>query len=313
MFLDGKPVGAEEARQLGLVDEIVEGDLRAAAIAYARRLVAEGKGPRRVRDSKVAPLSEAQLAAFRAQAAKQHKGMITPELDIAAVRAAWELPFEQGLAVERAISEGSLQTPESRAMRHLFFAERAVADVPGIGPADKPREIGSCGIIGSGTMGGGIAMAFANVDIAVVLLDVDQAALDRGLAIIRKNYEASVKRGQHDAGRRRQAHGADQGAARATRISRDVRSGDRGRVRGHGAQEEDLHRAGSRDEARRHPRHQHLDAGHQPDRRGDEAAAGCGRPAFLQPGQRHAAAGDRAHRHHRATMWSPRPSRWRRS
>jgi 3-hydroxyacyl-CoA dehydrogenase len=81
-------------------------------------------------------------------------------------------------------------------MRHLFFAERAEADVPGIGPDDKPRAIASVGIIGSGTMGGGIAMAFANVDIPVVLLDMDQGALDRGLAVIRKNYDASVKRGR---------------------------------------------------------------------------------------------------------------------
>jgi 3-hydroxyacyl-CoA dehydrogenase len=196
MFLDGKPVGAEDAKALGLVDEIAEGDLRAAALAYAKRLVAEGKGPRRVRDMKVTPLTDVQLATFRAQAAKQHKGMITPELDIAAVRASWELPFEQGLAAERAISDGSLGTPESKAMRHLFFAERAVVDVPGITAADKAREIKSCGIIGSGTMGGGIAMAFANADIPVVLLDVDQAAVDRGLAVIRKNYEVSIKRGK---------------------------------------------------------------------------------------------------------------------
>jgi 3-hydroxyacyl-CoA dehydrogenase len=196
MFLDGKPVGAEDAKALGLVDEVAEGDLRTAAIAYAKRLVAEGKGPRRVRDNKVTPLTDEQIAAIRKQAAKAHKGVITPELDIAAVRASWELPFEQGLAVERAISDGSLQTPESRAMRHLFFAERAVADVPGVTEADKPRNIASVGIIGSGTMGGGIAMAFANVDIAVVLLDVDQASVDRGLGVIRKNYEASVKRGR---------------------------------------------------------------------------------------------------------------------
>jgi 3-hydroxyacyl-CoA dehydrogenase len=196
MFLDGKPVGAEEAKTLGIVDEVVEGDLRAAAIAYAKQLVAEGKGPRRVRDNQVTPLTEAQLAAIRAQAAKVHKGVITPELDIAAVRASWELPFEQGLAVERAISDGSLQTPESKAMRHLFFAERAVTDVPGLTEADKPRSIGSVGIIGSGTMGGGIAMAFANVDIPVILLDVDQAALERGMGVIRKNYESSVKRGR---------------------------------------------------------------------------------------------------------------------
>jgi len=196
MFLDGKPVAAREALALGLVDEIAAGELRAAAIACARRLASEGKGPRRVRDRSVAPLGEAQLAAIRAQAARVHKGVITPELDIAAVRASWELPFEQGLAFERAISDGSLQTPESKAMRHLFFAERAVADVPGITEADRPRNIGSVGIIGSGTMGGGIAMAFANVDVPVVLLDVDQANLERGMGVIRRNYEASVKRGR---------------------------------------------------------------------------------------------------------------------
>jgi 3-hydroxyacyl-CoA dehydrogenase len=197
MFLDGKPVGAEDAKKLGLVDEVVTGgDLKTAALAYAKQLVADGKGPRRVRDMPVTPISEERLAQIRAQAAKQHKGVITPELDIAAVRASWELPFEKGLAVERAISDGSLQTPESRAQRHLFFAEREVAHVPGIGANDKPRTIAACGIIGSGTMGGGIAMAFANADIQVVLIDVDQAALDRGLATIRKNYDSSVKRGR---------------------------------------------------------------------------------------------------------------------
>jgi 3-hydroxyacyl-CoA dehydrogenase len=196
MFLDGRPVDAEQAQEMGLVDEIAEGDLRAAAMAYARRLVADGKGPRRTRDMQVTALTGTEIATFRAQAARQHRGVITPELDIAAVRASWELPFEQGLALERAISDGSLGTPESRAMRHLFFAERAVVNVPGVTAADRPRDIGSCGIVGPGTMGGGIAMAFANADIPVVLLGVDQASLDRGLAAIRRNYEISVKRGK---------------------------------------------------------------------------------------------------------------------
>jgi 3-hydroxyacyl-CoA dehydrogenase len=196
LFLDGMPVGAEEAKALGLIDEIVDGDLRAATMAYARKLIAEGRGPRRVRDLTVAPLPDARIAEIRAQARRQHKGLITPELDILAVRASWELPFDRGLAVERAISEGSLLTPESRAMRHLFFAERAVAEVPGIGKSDAPREIGRLGIIGSGTMGGGIAMAFANVGIPVTLIDVDPAALDRGLATVRRNYDASVRRGR---------------------------------------------------------------------------------------------------------------------
>ncbi len=196
MFLDGKAVGAEEAKALGLIDEVVEGDLRTAAVDYTKKLLAAGKGPRRVRDLQVAPLSEERISELRAQARKQHKGVITPELDILAVRASWELPFEQGLALERAISDGSLATPESKAMRHLFFAEREVAEVPGISKADAPRDVKRIGIIGSGTMGGGIAMAFANAGIHATLIDIDQAALGRGLATVRKNYDASVKRGR---------------------------------------------------------------------------------------------------------------------
>lgn len=196
MFLDGRPVTAAAARELGLVDDVFTGDPRAAAIAFAKQLLAAGKGARRVCEMLVKPLSDEQIATVRAQSARQHRGMITPELDIAAVRASWELPFARGQAFEEALSDGSLSTPESKSMRHLFFAERRVADVPGVSPDDKPRGVKSCGIIGSGTMGGGIAMAFANAGIAVRLLDVDQASLDRGLATIRKNYESSVKRGR---------------------------------------------------------------------------------------------------------------------
>src|SRR5690606_2065972 len=113
MFLDGRPVGAAEAKQLGLVADIFTGDPRAAASALAKKLLAEGKGTRRACDLQVTPLSEEQIAALRAQAAKQHRGMITPELDIAAVRASWELPFDRGQAFEEALSDGSLGTPES--------------------------------------------------------------------------------------------------------------------------------------------------------------------------------------------------------
>src|SRR5690606_38590283 len=124
MFLDGRPVTAAAAKELGLVDDVFSGEPRAAAIAFAKRLLAEGKGVRRVCDLPVTPLGDEQLAALRAQGAKQHRGMITPELDIAAVRASWELPFARGQAFEEALSDGSLGTPESKAMRHLFFAER---------------------------------------------------------------------------------------------------------------------------------------------------------------------------------------------
>jgi len=196
LFLDGKPVSAEQALALGLVDAVVEGDLRAAGINFLRSILAAGKGVRRTRDGVVQPLPAQKLAALRSQSAAQHRGLSTPELDIQAVRASWELPFEQGVGVERALSEGSLRTPESRALRHLFFAERAVAEVPGINTRVALRTVQRVGIIGSGTMGGGIAMAFANAGLSVVLIDLDQAALDRGLGIVRKNYAVSVKRGR---------------------------------------------------------------------------------------------------------------------
>lgn len=197
MMLSGKPVPAATAREQGLVDLVCAGDSREAAIGYARELIAHGKGPRRSRELPVrgAENSGELLAAKRAQVAKTMRNRNSPLALIDAVQAAVELPFDEGLKVEAAKSDELPQAAESRALRHLFFAEREVRRIPGLSPAIKARPVGRVGIVGAGTMGGGIGMCFANAGIPVTLLDTAQENLDRGLATIVKNYQRSVTRG----------------------------------------------------------------------------------------------------------------------
>jgi 3-hydroxyacyl-CoA dehydrogenase len=195
MIVDGNPAPAETAQAIGVIDEIVDGDLRPAAIAYARRLVEESRPPRPTRKLSV---PAAPLSAFddfeRAIAKKQH-GFLAPFRAIKVVRAAVEKPFDEGMKLERDAFIELMSSPQSRAQRHVFFAEREVAKIPGV-PADAPtREIAKAGVIGAGTMGGGIAMCFANAGIPVTVVESTQEALDRGFATIRKNYAASVSRG----------------------------------------------------------------------------------------------------------------------
>jgi len=197
MMLSGKPVPAATAREQGLVDLVCAGDSTEAAIGYARELIAQGKGPRRSRELPVrgAENSGELLAAKRAQVAKTMRNRNSPLALIDAVQAAVELPFDEGLEVETAKSDELPQAAESRALRHLFFAEREVRRIPGLSPAIKARPVGRVGIVGAGTMGGGIGMCFANAGIPVTLLDTAQENLDRGLATIVKNYQRSVTRG----------------------------------------------------------------------------------------------------------------------
>jgi 3-hydroxyacyl-CoA dehydrogenase len=200
MFVSGKAIKAPEAARLGLFDKIIEGDLRAGALAFARQ-VAESGGPhRRTRDRNEklgSPQSNAAiLAAGREQARKTRRNMIAPLRVIDAVEAAVTLPFDEGCRREREIAEQCLAGEEARALIHAFFAERAVAKVRGISQETPTYSIRKAGVIGAGTMGGGIAMALANAGIPVLLKETDQAALDRGMAAVRKNYESSVKRGR---------------------------------------------------------------------------------------------------------------------
>jgi len=197
MMLSGKPMTAAEALTAGLADTVADGDATAAAIAYARELAAAGAGPRRTREMRVAGRERAAeiITARRAEAAKTMKNRSAYHVLFDAVLAAVELPFDDGIARERALSDQVERATEGRAFRHLFFAERELRKIPGLSDDVKPRAIARVGIVGAGTMGGGISMCFANAGIPVTLVDAQQAALDRGLATIRKNYERSVSRG----------------------------------------------------------------------------------------------------------------------
>ncbi|HEV8311165.1 MAG TPA: 3-hydroxyacyl-CoA dehydrogenase NAD-binding domain-containing protein [Methylomirabilota bacterium] len=200
MIVGGDPIGADEAHRLGLLDELADGDLTTAAVAFAERVVAEGRPLRRVRDmnDKVAAArGKPQLfSEFRKSVARQTRGLKAPEACIQALEAAVTLPFEAGIARERELFIECLTSPESKAQRYFFFAEREAAKIPDV-PADTPvKEIRKAAVIGAGTMGGGIAMNFANAGIPVTVVEVSQEALDRGLGIVRKNYEATAAKGR---------------------------------------------------------------------------------------------------------------------
>jgi 3-hydroxyacyl-CoA dehydrogenase len=199
MIVSGSPIGAAEALSSGIVDEIAEGELTAAAIAFAKRKVAEG-GPHlpvRARDDKL-QATRADPAAFEAavkEATARTRGLEAPLACAEAVRNAVALSFDEALDREGKLFARLVSGVQSQAQRHVFCAARAAAKVPSVGKEVKPREIRKVGIIGAGTMGGGIAMAFANGGYSVTVLEADEAALTRGFATIEKNYSISVKRG----------------------------------------------------------------------------------------------------------------------
>jgi 3-hydroxyacyl-CoA dehydrogenase len=200
MIVSGRHVPAEEAKQLGIIDELVEedGDLRQAAIAMARR-VADTKPLPRIRD-RDAKLAEGKadpgiFDAMRKSISRRARNQKAPYHCIAAVEAACTMPFDEGVQRERELFNELENSAEARALRYAFFAEREVAKLPDI-PRNTPlRPIKTAAIVGAGTMGGGIAMSFAEFGFPVKLVELSQEALDRGIARIRSNYETSVKRG----------------------------------------------------------------------------------------------------------------------
>ncbi|HXP31945.1 MAG TPA: 3-hydroxyacyl-CoA dehydrogenase NAD-binding domain-containing protein [Stellaceae bacterium] len=197
MIALGEPIGAKEALDKGLIDEIASGDLRAAALAFAERLVGERRPRRRVRDLPVkdVPSDPEFFARYRATIEKRRRGVIAPASCIAAVEAAVALPFDQGLAREQELFLQLVNGDQAKAQRYFFFAERDAGKIPDLAPDTPAQAIAKAAIIGAGTMGGGIAMCFANVGIPVTLIDTTQAALDRGIATMRSNYQSSASRG----------------------------------------------------------------------------------------------------------------------
>ena len=199
MILSGDPIGANAALEAGLVDAVVDGDVTAAAIAFARKLVADKTPLRRAGelDSKLAGMKGGlrkfdELVAARSE--RSH-GLHAPAAAIEALRAAIELPIDQGLKLEHDKFVELKDGDQSKAQRHIFFAERAASKIVDLPKDAKTYDIKRAAVIGAGTMGGGIAMCFANVGIPVTIVEASKEALARGLNVIAKNYSTSVKRG----------------------------------------------------------------------------------------------------------------------
>jgi 3-hydroxyacyl-CoA dehydrogenase len=197
MIVSGNPVRAEELRATGLFDGIASGDLLGSALEFARALIAEGRGPKRVRDLKIRmPNAEAYLQ-FARNTVKAVAGPYpAPPACVEAILAAVKEPFEAGLRRERELFVTLMASPESAALRHIFQAERAAARIAGVPETTPARVVNKVGVIGAGTMGGGITMALINAGLPVVLLETTQEALDRGLATIRKNYQGQLRKGK---------------------------------------------------------------------------------------------------------------------
>ncbi|HEY1637672.1 MAG TPA: 3-hydroxyacyl-CoA dehydrogenase NAD-binding domain-containing protein [Rhizomicrobium sp.] len=201
MVTSGRHVGAKQCLDMGLIDELApEGNLRDAAIAFARKVVAENHPLRKVRDSN-AKVEAARghpeiFEKFRKENARRFRGLHAPENNIRCIEAAVNLPFEEGLKRERELFLELYKDSQSRAQQYVFFAEREVWKIPDV-PADTPTiPVNKVGIVGAGTMGGGIAMNFVNAGIPVTIVEAKQEALDRGLAVIRRNYDNTAKKGR---------------------------------------------------------------------------------------------------------------------
>ncbi len=201
VMLSGTPFGAREAKEWGVVDELAgEGSLRESAIAFARRLIAEKAPLKKVRDrfEKLEPARgyPEVFEAIRKANVRKFRGFEAWEKAIESVKNAVDLPFDEGIAKERAIFTALLSTTQSKAQRFVFFAERQAAKVADI-PADEPtRKIAKVGVIGAGTMGGGISMNFLSAGTPVTIVETSRQALDRGVSIMRRNYEATAKKGR---------------------------------------------------------------------------------------------------------------------
>ena len=198
LITSGRPIPAPQAESLGLVDKVVSGDLREAALSYVKQLVANGATCRRISELDAEAVDPDIYAHWRHTLAKRARGQTAPLRIVDCVEAAAALPFDEGMKKERELFMECMRDPQSKALQHMFFAEREAAKIRGLGKDTPKREVRTVGVIGGGTMGGGIAMSFANAGFAVTLLEIDSEALERGLTIVNRNYAGSVKRGKLD-------------------------------------------------------------------------------------------------------------------
>jgi 3-hydroxyacyl-CoA dehydrogenase len=191
----GETISAQEALTLGLIDRTVDGDLLEGAVAFARKAIGKPTFRTRERDEKLRGVDPALFEAARERVRKTRRGQQAPMAAIDAVEAATQHSFEDGCKREAGLFDGCLRSTQSRAMIHAFFAERTVSKVPDVPAETQAFDIQRVAIVGAGTMGGGIAMTFANAGVPALLKDASQEALDRGMASIARSYAGSVKKG----------------------------------------------------------------------------------------------------------------------
>jgi 3-hydroxyacyl-CoA dehydrogenase len=198
MCAEGKPVSAREAATLGLIDRLIEGDLLAGAVSFVREVAGKPAPKTRARAEKLGTAAENAtiFAAARDAAGKKQRGLKAPLAAIDAVETATKLSFEEGCHAEAKLFNECLFSDQSKALIHVFFGEREVAKIPDVPKETPVLPVNRVAVVGSGTMGGGIAMVFANAGIPVLLKDVDEATLELGMGKIRKNYASSVQRGR---------------------------------------------------------------------------------------------------------------------
>jgi 3-hydroxyacyl-CoA dehydrogenase len=197
MMVSGNPVSARDLAATALLDSIAEAEVLAAAVAYAERVIGEKLPLKKARDIRIDfSNAEALLDFARSAVAPLAKNYPAPLKCIEAIEAAVAKPFDEGMKTEESLFIGLMNSPESKALRHAFFAVRAAAKIPDVPTTTSLRPIKSVAVIGAGTMGGGIAMNFVNAGIPVTVLETTQAALDKGLSTVRKNYENTLKKGR---------------------------------------------------------------------------------------------------------------------
>ncbi|MDA0784850.1 MAG: 3-hydroxyacyl-CoA dehydrogenase NAD-binding domain-containing protein [Proteobacteria bacterium] len=212
----GQPIGAAKALEYGIVDKIIEGDLRAGAVAFAEKILADGM-PRRIssepREGIGAPEEHAAtIEKYRDLANQRFRGQDSPHQAIESVIDGLRMPYDEAVATDRTRFEACKNSGQSAALRYAFFAEREAAKIPDIGKDVAPREINTAGVIGAGTMGRGIAISLADSGLPVTIVETGQAALDAAMAEIAKLYDAMVARGRIDAATRDERLGRITGA-----------------------------------------------------------------------------------------------------